>query len=110
MTRMFSIGADEMSPGDGVLTDVRDTAERLERAKHGIASLDAFGLQPDFEQFWSELAARFRLEVGEPLRSNSTEPEPSAPESLVGRILADNALDVELYQYAERLYAQRRAA
>ena len=60
MTRSFSIGTDEMGPGDGVLTDVPDTSERLERAKAGVASLDAFGIQPCFEDFWGSLAATVR--------------------------------------------------
>ncbi|MEZ5181001.1 MAG: hypothetical protein R2702_03855 [Acidimicrobiales bacterium] len=44
--------------------------------------------------------------MGEPVRSNTTEPE-DAPASLVERILADNALDLALYEHAEALYAER---
>ena len=75
MTRMFSIGADEMAAGDGVLTDVPDTPDRLRRAKDGVASLDGFGLQPCFEEFWEDFAPRYGLELGEPVRSNRTEPD-----------------------------------
>ncbi len=107
MTRMFSIGADEMGPGDGVLTDVPDTTERLERAKAAVAGLDGFGLQPRFEEFWEDFAPRYGLEIGEPVRSNVTEPE-DAPEPLVDRIEADNASDLELYAFAEGLYGSRR--
>ena len=110
MTRMFSIGSDEMAAGDGVLTDVPDTPERLERAKAGISGLDGFGLQPRFEEFWNDFAPRYGLELGEPVRSNRTEPDDSATESLVERITADNAADLELYDFAERLYHERRAA
>lgn len=106
MTRMFSIGADEMQDGDGALTDVPDTPERLARAKAGVASLDAFGLQPCFEEFWTDLAARFGLRAESDVVSNTTEPE-DAPASLVERIRADNALDLELYDHATRLYAER---
>jgi hypothetical protein len=109
MVRMFSISADEMVPGDGVLSDVPDTRDRLERAKDAVAGLDAFGLQPRFEEFWCEFAARHALDVGEPVRSNTTDPD-DAPEHLVERITRDNALDLELYEYAERLYTTRRAA
>jgi hypothetical protein len=107
MVRMFSIGAAEMAAGDGVLTDVADSTERLERAKAAVASLDGFGLQPCFEEFWDEFAARHALEVGEPVRANATEPE-VAPATLIDRIAEDNALDMQLYDYAERLYAARR--
>jgi len=109
MVRMFSIGSAEMAPGDGVLTDVPDTAERLERAKAGVASLDAFGLQPTFEEFFAELADRFDLDPGEPLHSNATDSE-DAPAGLVERIECDNALDVELYSYAESLYEERKVS
>jgi hypothetical protein len=108
MTRMFSIAADEMTSGDGVLTDVPDTRERLERAKEGVAGLDAFGLQPRFEEFWDDIAARYDLVRGEPLRSNTTDGESEVSAAFVDRIVEDNALDVELYDFAERLYLQRR--
>ena len=109
MTRSFSIGRDEMGPGDGVLTDVPDTPERLERAKAGVASLDAFGLQPCFEDFWASLAARFDLVRGTPLRSNTTDAGPPPSSALVQRIERDNALDLELYAFAEDLYRERHA-
>lgn len=110
MTRMFSIGADEMASGDGVLTDVPDTPARLERAKEGIAGLHGFGLQPCFEEFWDDFAPRYGLELGEPVHSNRTEPDDGLTEALIARITEDNAADLELYDFAARLYYQRRAA
>jgi hypothetical protein len=107
MVRMFSIGADEMTAGDGVLTDVPDSVERLELAQEALAGLDGFGLQPRFDEFWQEFAARHALEIGESLRANVTEPE-DAPDRLIARIEEDNALDIELYTYAERVYTARR--
>lgn len=109
MVRMFSIGSDEMRAGDGVLTDVRDTRERLERAKEAVSGLDAFGIQPRFDEFCTELERRFGLDLGPPLRKNATTPA-EAPDRLVDRIMEDNALDLELYEFAERLYQDRRAA
>ena len=108
MVRMFSIGAEEMAAGDGALTDIADSTERLERAKQGVANLDGFGLQARFEEFWQDFAARHALEVGDPVRANATEPE-DAPEGLIRRIEEDNALDMELYDYAECLYTDRRS-
>ena len=107
MVRMFSIGADEMAAGDGVLTDPGDSRERLERAKEAVAGLDGFGLQQCFDEFWDEFACRHDLVVGEPMRSNTTEPEP-APAALIERIERDNALDQELFDYAVGLYQARR--
>ena len=107
MVRMFSIGSDEMAPGDGVLTDIVDTPERLDQAKAGVAGLDAFGLQPRFEEFWHEIATRYDLDPTAAAVSNITEPE-DAPRHLVARIEEDNALDIALYEWAETLYHDRR--
>ncbi|GJM37008.1 MAG: hypothetical protein DHS20C19_03750 [Acidimicrobiales bacterium] len=108
MTRMFAIKADEMGPGDGVLTDIDDTPARLDDAKAGVASLDAFGLQPRLDEFWNELADRYGLVGDQEIVSNTTEPE-DAPAHLVERIAHDNALDLALYDYAETLYHDRQA-
>ena len=107
MVRMFSIGSTEMRAGDGILTDVDDSTELLERAKEGVAGLDAFGLQPSFGEFCDELASQFDLDLGEPRRSNATERE-DRPAGLVDRIMEDNALDLQLYDFAEQLHAERR--
>jgi hypothetical protein len=107
MVRMFSIGSTEMLAGDGVLTDVGDSVERLERAKQALANLDAFGLQSDFEDFWLDVAKRYALDVGTTIRSNTTEPEDAPPE-LVERIVADNQLDIEFYSYAQWLYENKK--
>jgi hypothetical protein len=109
MVRMFSIGAEEMTAGDGVLTDVGDSNERLDRAKDALAHLDAFGLQPHVDAFWTEFATRYGLEIGSPIRSNVTEPE-DAPGELIERIIEDNALDIAFYSYAESLYEARANA
>ncbi len=105
-TRMFGIGSDEMAAGDGVLTDVEDSAELLDRAKAGVASLDDFGLQPRFDEFWERLATTYGLDSTASVVSNTTEPE-AAPTDLIDRIIEDNALDLELYQFAEELYRSR---
>lgn len=108
MTRMFSIGADEMRQGDGVLTNTPDTPERLARAKDGLESLDALGLQPRFEEFCDSVAERYDLDLGAPLRSNvNPRYDGEVPPSLVRRIEEDNAADMELYEYAEALVARR---
>jgi len=107
MTRMLSLSPDEFGPGDGVLTQVPYTPERLEMAKEALAGLDAFGLQSRLDEFCDELGARWGLTVGPPTRSNTTEATPP-PAGLVERIREDNALDVELYEFARALRAERR--
>ena len=107
MTRMLSLGPDEMGPGDGVLTSVPYTRERLDIAKATLESLDCFGLQEHFDDFCAELEARYGLDVGPPLRTNTTEAG-EVPAGFADRVAEDNALDVELYQYARALYDRRR--
>jgi Sulfotransferase family len=106
MVRMLSLSPDEMLEHDGVLTPVPYTRQRLELAKEALASLDLFGLQECFEEFCGELAERYGLDVGGPLRSNTTEAG-DVPDGFTDRIAEDNALDMELYEFACTLYRQR---
>jgi hypothetical protein len=106
MVRTLSLSPEEMLADDGVLTPVAYTSDRLEMAKERLAGLDLFGLQHRFEDFCKELARRYDLDVGEPLRANTTEAG-EVPDGLADRIAEDNALDMELYGYACRLYAER---
>jgi hypothetical protein len=106
MVRMLSLSPEEMAVGDGVLTTVPYTSERLDIAKETLASLDLFGLQERFEEFCACLSTGYGLEVGDPLRTNTTEPG-EVPAGLAERIAEDNALDMALYEYACRLYEER---
>lgn len=106
MVRTLSLSPDEMLAHDGVLTPVPYTRERLELAKEALANLDLFGLQDRFEEFCGELADRYGLQVGGPLRSNTTAPT-EVPDGFADRIAEDNALDMELYEYACVLYRER---
>ena len=106
MVRTLSLSPEEMLAHDGVLTPVPYTAERLELAKEGLSGLGLFGLQDHFDDFCDELAARYGLDVGKPLRSNTTEPA-DVPAGFIDRIAEDNALDMELYEYACALYRKR---
>jgi hypothetical protein len=106
MTRMLSLAPDEMLVGDGVLSRVPYTPERLEMAKESLAALPIFGIQERFEEFCEELSAQYGLAVGAPLRTNTTE-RTDAPPGLADRIAEDNALDVQLYDFGCRLYEER---
>jgi hypothetical protein len=107
MTKMLSLLPEEMDAG--ALTRVEFDRERLERAKRRLSEVDAVGLQDDFEAFCDEVSRRFGWRLGEPVRMNVTEPvEPAA--ELRERILADNAFDVELYEFACELVAGRAVA
>ena len=106
MTRMLSLTPEEFLPGDGVLVTVPYDAARLEMAKEGLAGLDLFGLQHRLDEFCAELSDRHGLDVGTSMRSNTTDRD-DVPEGLIDRIVHDNALDVELYAWACRLYDER---
>lgn len=109
MTRMLSMTPEEIRAGDGVLGSVPYDAERLEMAKEALRGLSIFGLQHRLDQFCAELQDRFGLDTGASMRSNTTEPGDVRP-GLVEQIVEDNALDVELYAYACRLYDEIRTA
>jgi hypothetical protein len=124
MTKMFSLTADEATawmrwvsdafsrpPNETtawILTKVAFTPERLERAKHGLASVDAVGLQERFEDFCADLRRRFGWDLGPPVYENRSQPQ-KASGSLRARIAADNAMDVELYEFARDLYERRHS-
>jgi hypothetical protein len=106
MVKMFSLTPEDMT--DGVLTRVQFTPERLALAKERLASVDALGLQRDLEEFCDELSRRFGWRLGEPLHANRTEAF-EVSDAFRARIAEDNAMDVELYEFAERIYEERRA-
>lgn len=110
MTRMLSLAPDEFGPGDGVLTTVVYDDARLDMAKEALASLDVFGLQHRLDEFCQELGARYGLDTGQPLRTNTTEGADDVPGGLAERIAEDNALDVALFEHACALYDERRSA
>jgi hypothetical protein len=102
MVKMFSLTAAEMTAG--MLTRVEFSKERLETAKESLARVDVVGIQERFDAFCDELTRRFGWGLGEPLHTNRSEwSEVSV--AFRTRIAEENALDVELYEYAKRLAA-----
>jgi hypothetical protein len=104
MVKMFSLTAEEMT--DGALTRVEFTPPRLEQAKARLTTVDAVGLQERFDEFCEGLVRRFGWRFGAPERVNRTDPVPVAG-SFRARIVADNAMDIELYEFARQLVAER---
>lgn len=106
MVKMLSLTTSEMT--NGMLTRVDFTPDRLARAKEQLAHVDVFGLQEHFENFCAELHDRFGFELGPPVFWNRTTPAPVS-RSFRDRIAEDNALDVELYEWAgEQLRSRER--
>jgi hypothetical protein len=106
MTKMLSLRPAEMK--GGMLTRVEFDHDRLDRAKEVLAGMDAVGLQERFEDFCDELSARFGWHLGGSEIVNASAPV-EVPESFRARIAEDNALDIELYEFAQRLLATETA-
>jgi hypothetical protein len=104
MVKMLALRPQEMTASAMTLVDF--TPEHLDRARVALDQLDVVGVQASFEPFCDALEARFGWKLGPPERSNQTAEVPVA-ESFRRRIAADNALDVELHQYALELLARR---
>lgn len=77
----------------------RLSRDQLERAEEALTAMGAYGLQERFEEFCEDLAARFGWQLGEPEVVNATAPL-EASERLRAQIAEDNALDIELYEFA----------
>lgn len=111
MVKMFSLTAEEIRRSVerdtwAMVMRIDFTPDRIGRAKEHVAQLDVLGLHDAFDDFCAELQARFGWQLGEPLYANRT-PTEDVPESLRARIAHDNALDLELYEYARDLYTAR---
>lgn len=107
MVKMFSLTPEEMTRS--ALTRVEFTPERLERAKLKIASIDALGLLERFDEFCDALERRFGWNLGPSQRVNESD-RFEASDRFRARIAEDNAMDIELYEFATRLYEERRSA
>jgi len=114
MVKMFSLTAEEIATSAArdtwaMVMRVEFTPERLARAKQHVERLDVLGMHDHFDEFCDELHARFGWQLGDPLYANRTAFEEVAP-SLRARIAADNAMDVELFEYARAVHRERTAA
>lgn len=120
MVKMLSLTPEEAQQVDdvrmnGMLTRVEFTEERLERAKAGLASVDAVGLYERIDEFFDELTLRFGWDLGPPqhqMRVNplaKMEAGAEVSDSFRARVAEDNAMDIELYRFAQRLCDRRQA-
>jgi len=107
-TKIFSMTADDPLDTYMDVIDVDDT--RLALAKKNLAKVDFVGLTEQYDDFLDDLAAQTGWEIIRHLRKNETPAEEIQPvsESLRRRIAADNAIDVEFYEYAKELVESRR--
>lgn len=105
MVKMLSMTADEMTRG--VMTMVAFDDARLERAKERLEHcIDTFGVQERFDAFCDDLAQRYGWDLGSAVTANTTSEVPVSDE-FVQRIAKDNAMDIELYDFAVSLLDRR---
>jgi hypothetical protein len=71
----------------------------LELAKERLATVDVVGVQERFEDFCDELERRFGWDLGPPMFANRTE-QIDVDDGFRARIAEDNAMDIELYEFA----------
>jgi hypothetical protein len=109
-TKIFSITAADKPRTYMQVIDVDDG--RLSRAKANLDTVDVVGLTEEFGPFLDDLEARFGWQVPRDSHVNATPEGARMPpsEALVRRIVEDNAIDLEFYEYARELVASRRAA
>jgi len=97
MVKMLSLTPEEMT--NGVLSPVEFTRDRLERAQQRLSGIDVVGFQEHFDAFCDDLVARFGWDLGEPIFMNRSTPV-DIDDALRERIARDNALDIELCEFA----------
>lgn len=104
--KMLSMTVEEMTNGalSPVVVDDARVATAADNLEHRI---DVMGVQEDFEGFCEVLATTFGWDLGDPVFMNRTKPTP-ATGALRRRIAADNAADIELYDFAASLWSTRR--
>ncbi len=81
---------------------------RLALAKRNLARVDLIGLTEQYGEFLGMLRARFGWRLSEDARMNAVREHHDEPPHLRDRITADNAIDLEFYEYARELVAERR--
>jgi hypothetical protein len=108
-TKVFS-----MTPADDPQT-YKDVVEidgaRLAGAKANLAEIEVLGLQERFDDFLDDAEASFGWAIVRGARKNVTPEEGALPvdPALRRRIETDNALDLDLYEHAVQLVAERRS-
>ena len=110
MVKMLALKPDELDDY-GALANIEMTTAHLELAKQRLENdIEVLGIQEDFEPFIRALESRFGWDLGVINMANTTDAKAvrtPADEALDGRIRVENALDVELYDFAVNLLATR---
>lgn len=74
--------------------------ERLAHAKARVLEVDLLGFQEEFDRFLGELERRWKWRIEPQARVNAADERPVISEAFRQRIIEDNAMDMELYEFA----------
>ena len=108
-TKVFSLGPDDDEPAINCGLTIDDA--RFARARDNLARVDVVGLTESYGAFVDDIRRRFGwwpngVDLHD--RANVSTEAWNVDAAFRRRIAAENAYDVELYQYAQRLVARRR--
>jgi hypothetical protein len=107
-TKLFSMTDDDHPRSYRDEIEVGDA--RLAVAKQNLTRVDLIGITERYGEFLGMLRARFGWRLSEEARMNAaTEVHEESP-GLRRRIASDNAIDIEFYEYARELVAERGAS
>ena len=107
MVKMFSL-TPEIGK-NSMLVKVDFTPDHLERAKTNLQSVDVIGCQENYAEFCQNLSQTFGWQFKRMIRGNVSEDTEGVSEAFKNRILKDNALDVEFYNFALELIERRNS-
>lgn len=108
-TKIFSMRASDQP--DSYMDVIHVDEARLALAKENLANVDIVGLTERYDDFLDQVEARFGWAVEREAVANATPADDDAPisDELRRQIIEDNAIDLELYEYAKQLVEGRRA-
>jgi hypothetical protein len=94
----------------GYMHPIHVDESRLALAKENLASVDVVGLTERYDEFLDGVTARFGWRLRRSARANEAPDDDisSVSDSFRRRVVEDNAIDVEFYEYAKDLVDARR--
>jgi hypothetical protein len=108
-TKLFSMTSADEPVNFMHVIDVDDA--RLARARETLATIEVVGLTERYPEFIADVTRRFGWSLRDSqLNASPTTDASRVTPSLRRRIAQDTALDVELYEFAKELVAERYAA
>jgi hypothetical protein len=103
-------GMTEADPLTSVMDVVEIDDERLALARRNLEQIDVIGLTEQYDEFLDVLRQRFAWSIRQGIAHNVTAEKWVPSAAFRRKIEADNQADIEFYQYARSLYAQRQRA